>query len=382
MKILFLSPIWGILTATPKFGAVWGRPQQIASGLARDGHVILYVQGPIYLHLKTLPLILNSGNLFLRKKMTAHITVVNVFLPPFQGRLRFVLNRLRVPLLNLYLKFFGFNPDVAIFYDTQYNFLLDTLKSMDTKIIYDCVDEVSGFPGLPDVAATLKEERELVSNSSIVIATSELLCLKLSKINPNCFYIPNGADVSHFVKNAKTGEKIPELELLRHPIIGYIGAISEWFDAELVCKLADLHPEYSILLIGPVTYGPERFEQHPNITLLGAKKYEVIPQYLSYMDVCLVPFKINKLTLAINPVKLYEYLVAGKPVVSTALPEICNNASDLVYIGKDCEDFIKKVEIAVNEAQDKAVISRRIAYSRENSWEKRVEKIEKLLKSI
>jgi len=98
----------------------------------------------------------------------------------------------------------------------------------------------------------------------------------------------------------------------------------------------------------------------------------------------LIPFKINRLTLASNPIKLYEYLSAGKPVVSTALPEVCENASDLVYIARDEEDFVRKVEEAVKEAEspNKELIMRRINFAKENSWEKRIETIEKLLQSI
>ena len=91
---------------------------------------------------------------------------------------------------------------------------------------------------------------------------------------------------------------------------------------------------------------------------------------------------LSRLTLASNPIKIYEYLAAGKPVVSTALPEVCENASGLVYIAKDEGDFIRKVEEAVKEAEspNKELIMRRIKFAKENSWEKRIEIIEKLLK--
>jgi hypothetical protein len=384
LKILFLSPIWGILNPTPAFGALWERPQHIASILAKNGHRILYVQGPMYVHPTTLPRIINGGNLFLTRKITAQLSAVNLYLPPFEdSSLRFVSDILGVSTLKLILKRLRFNPDVAVIYNIQYTHFSDALKSMGTKIVYDCVDEASGFSFVRDIAAIMKEERKLVSNSSIVITTSEVLRQRLSKLNSNCFYIPNAADVARFTNTAKTHERIPEMELLRHPIVAYVGAISDWFDVDLVCRLAELHPEYSILLVGPVRYGLEKFKQNPNIILLGPKKYEVIPEYLSYMDVCLIPFKINKLTLAANPIKMYEYLAAGKPVVSTALPEICNNASEFVYIGKNEEDFIRKVEEAVEEPKKphyEAVVARRVRFAEDNSWEKRVDAFERLLR--
>jgi glycosyltransferase involved in cell wall biosynthesis len=383
LKILILSPIFGMLTLSPMISALWERPQQIASRLARDGHTMLYLQGPLYLD--ALAWIIKSGNLFLRKKITDQLTAVNMFLPPFQGRLKSVSDSLQVPIFRLYLSSLRFKPEVAIFYGIQYVSLLHTLRSMGTKILYDCVDEVSGFSNVVDVGRLLNEEKNLATSSSIVIATSETLRQKLSKLNSNCFLIPNGADVPHFLKATKTSEKIPELEHLRHPIIGYSGAISDWFDVELVCRLAESHPEYSILLVGTVNYGIEKFKQHPNITLLGVRKYEVLPKYLAYMDVCLIPFKINKLTLASNPIKMYEYLAAGKPVVSTDLPEVRASASELVYIGKDGQDFIGKVEGAVDEtrkSKNKTMAARRIRFAQNNSWEKRVDMYEKLLTSL
>lgn len=390
LKILILSPMALPIYLPAASPILWQRPQQIASRLSQRGHTILYLQGPTYLHRRNLVSVIGSGNLFLRKKITNQLNAVQMFLPPPPqflpppySKLGFVSNSLGVQIFRLYLSSLHFKPDVAIFYFTTYNFLLGTLKSMGTKIVYDCVDEVSCFDNVVDVAGVLREEKDLVTNSSIVIVTSQVLRQKLSKLNSNCFYIPNGADVTHFLKATKTSEKIPEMEHLRHPIIGYHGTISEWFDAELVCRLAELHPEYSILIVGPVRHGLEKFKRHPNITLVGAKKYEVIPKYMAYMDVCLIPFKINKLTLAVNPVKLYEYLAAGKPVVSTALPEVCNNASEFVYVGKNEEDFIRKVEEAVEEPKKpdyEAIVARRVRFAEDNSWEKRIDTFERLLR--
>jgi glycosyltransferase involved in cell wall biosynthesis len=381
LKILILSPIFLPIYLPAASTFLWERPQQIASRLARDGHTILYLQGPLYLD--DLSWIINSENLFLRKKITSQLSAVNMFLPPFQDKLKFVSNSLQVLIFKLYLRSLHFEPEVAIFYGIEYVSLLHTLRSMGTKILYDCVDEVSGFSNVVDVARVLREEKDLVTNSSIVIVTSQALHQKLSKLNSNCFYIPNGADVPHFLKATKASEKIPEIEHLRHPIIGYTGAISDWFDVELVCRLAELHPEYSVLIVGPVGHGLEKFKRHPNITLVGVKKYEVVPKYLAYMDVCLIPFKINKLTLASNPIKLYEYLAAGKPVVSTALPEVCNNASEFVYVGKNEGDFIRKVEEAVEEPKKpeyEAIVAGRVRFAQDNSWEKRIDVFERLLR--
>jgi glycosyltransferase involved in cell wall biosynthesis len=134
-----------------------------------------------------------------------------------------------------------------------------------------------------------------------------------------------------------------------------------------------------------VAHGKNEMQQYPNIFLLGVKPYSLLPYYLSCMDVCLIPFTINKLTLAANPVKLYEYLAAGKPVVSTELPEVLINASEVASIAKNDVDFIRKVECAVHaskDPQEKSRVLKRITFAKENSWQKRVEGIEKVIVSL
>jgi hypothetical protein len=384
LRILILSPVWGMLTPyrAHAYEVLWERPQQMASRLARDGHTVLYVQGPLYLN--ALSWIIRSRNLFLRKKIAGRLSAANMFLP-FQGKLKFVSDGLQVPILRLYLSLLGFEPEVAVFYGIEYVPLLNILRSLGAKILYDCVDELSGFSTVVDVARVLRDEKDIVANSSAVIAVSQALRRKLSRLSSNCVYLPNGADVPHFLEAANAGEKVPEIERLGHPIVGYSGAVYDWFDADLVCKLAELHPEYSVLIVGPVGYGLEEFRKHPNITLVGVKKYDVVPKYVAYMDVCLIPFKINKLTLATCPIKLYEYLAAGKPVVSTAVPEVRNNASQFVYVGEGREDFIRKVEEAVEESKkpgNEAIVARRVKFAEDNSWEKRLDVFERLLRQV
>jgi glycosyltransferase involved in cell wall biosynthesis len=172
----------------------------------------------------------------------------------------------------------------------------------------------------------------------------------------------------------------PEVSSLKHPVIGFVGAIYDWIDIDLICELADTHPEYSILLVGPVSFGKENFEARQNVTMVGTKPYQSLPTYLANIDVCLIPFKLNDITLASNPIKMYEYLASGKPVVSTALPEIIRNGIGVVYIGKNHEDFIKKVERAVTETKDETAAFERVDFARKNSWDSRVDVMLQLFK--
>jgi len=376
LNVLYLSCApWGFL---------WSRPQQIPSRLAERGSInILYVQDPIYLFPQSLIASYRKKDVFLRKKVTDNLSVTNLFLPAFFGRLEFLKEKYGSIVLRSRLKYLNFKPEVAIFYSYTYAFLLPSLNSMNIKIVYDCPDDFSAFSGVPDVSKALRTEENLIADSSVVTAVSKVLCKRISKINSHCFYVPNGVDFDHFHKARWLVDKPQEISPLPHPIVGFIGSVEDWINIELICKLAQSHPEYSILLIGPVTFGLEELQKYPNIIMLGARKYESLPSYLSCIDVCLIPFKINRLTSASNPVKLYEYLATGKPVVSTPLPEVCDNVSELVYISKDDEDFIRKVEEAVEEPKKpdyEAMVARRVRFAEDNSWEKRIDVFEKLLR--
>jgi glycosyltransferase involved in cell wall biosynthesis len=376
-----------ILSIVP-WGALLERPQQIASRLALRGHNVIYFNPMIYLP-SSLPGYCKekkiSTMLFFFSRIGENLYVANVFLPPFLGKLKFVNEKLGLLISRAYLELLHLKPEVAIFYYYKYAFLLDSLQSRGVKILYECVDDHSNFPRSPDVSKIIEAETHLVLNSSFVTASSRKLYERISRITSNCVYVPNAADFEHFQKTLEIKETPKEIQNLQHPIIGFIGMVKEWIDIDLLCQLAKLHPEYSILLVGPIDYGRDKLERCSNISMLGAKKYELLPQYLAFMDICLIPFKINNLTLASNPIKLYEYLAAGKPVVSTAIPEVRRNAAHLVRVAKDEDDFIRKVEKVVSEndrPESEAARPKRIEFARNNSWEKRVDTIEKLLINI
>jgi glycosyltransferase involved in cell wall biosynthesis len=191
-------------------------------------------------------------------------------------------------------------------------------------------------------------------------------------------------DFDHFNSAAKGIVTLDELSTLRHPVIGFIGALYNWIDVDLICRIAEVHPEYSVLLVGPVAAESNQLEKYSNIVTVGAKPYGILPSYLSNIDVCIIPFKLNDITLASNPIKMYEYLAAGKPVVSTALPEVLKVASDLVYVSKDEVDFIKKIEMAILELEhnNDTSVTARMNFARKNSWESRVEVMEKFLHEL
>lgn len=243
------------------------------------------------------------------------------------------------------------------------------------KIIYDCMDEHAGFS--TNEEAMLSNEEMLARECDILVTTSRPLCEKMRKYNANCTLIPNAADFEHF-------SVLPSNDLLKEmkkPIIGYYGAISDWFDNELIEYLAAKRKDWSFVFIGH-TFGSNlsKLEKMPNVHFLGEKPYSELPEYLYWFDVCIIPFKLNELILATNPVKFYEFISSGRKVVSVRLPELLPYEKYL-YLAGDKDEFLGKIEEALTE-NDAELVSDRIAVAKENTWDKRFEKLSAEIKEV
>lgn len=249
------------------------------------------------------------------------------------------------------------------------------LKNMfDFPIVADCVDEIQGFSNIHQ--NRVKEEKLLIELSDQVICSSTYLYHKISSMSKNVVLIPNGGDFKHF---NKFNHKL--LADYVKPIVGYFGAIAEWFDTDLVEFLVSSRPELTFVFIGD-TYGSnlDKLRKFENVFFLGERPYSELPNYLHSFDVCIIPFKINKLTKAAHPIKIYEYFAAGKPVVTTNMPELVM-MKDLCYVVHDKNDFLAKLDIALVE-NNKDLVKKRMEYAEMNTWEKRFDVLYATLENI
>ncbi|MBM3121673.1 MAG: glycosyltransferase [Chloroflexi bacterium] len=247
------------------------------------------------------------------------------------------------------------------------------------KIVYDCLDRHSGFA--TNDAAMLDEEEPLARASDLVTATSQELYDTMATLNIRCLLLPNAADFTHF--SAAVGDAPPGLQQVRKPIIGYIGAIAEWFDCALVGKLAHLKPQWTFALVGgTATADLKPLRGLPNVHLLGEQPYQTLPAYLHAFDACLIPFRRTPLTAATNPVKFYEYLSAGKPCVAVPLPELLSYEGEgLVYLAEDAAGFASQIERALAE-DSPARAARRMQFASRHTWEDRFRRLDRAIRSI
>jgi glycosyltransferase involved in cell wall biosynthesis len=239
------------------------------------------------------------------------------------------------------------------------------------------VDEWSAFSFLDGKLMREMEER-LIAQSDLVIASAEALYTSKRHLNPKTYLVPHGVDGEHFAQaRRETTEIAPELKGLLSPIIGFWGLIHEWIDLDLLQLVATRHPEWSVVLVGKVGVDCSALRRMPNVHFVGTRSYESLPGFARGFTAAMLPFKINRLTDSVNPIKLREYLAAGLPVVSTALPEVLQ-FSGVVRIGATPEEFVRELEIAVRDTGD-AAARRRMEAVREDTWLARVEHISTLV---
>lgn len=245
------------------------------------------------------------------------------------------------------------------------------------KLIYDCMDDWRNWPSEPKPGArSLSDQDELVRESDLLIVTSRELRDSFAKDGATAEIIPNAADFEFF----QNGSPNSTLDAIPRPVVGYYGAIADWFDLNLMTEVAASRPQYSFVLIGQVTVdGIGKLKKLPNVHLLGEKPYRELPGYLSQFAVCTLPFTVNQLTRAVDPVKIYEYLSQGKPVVSVPLPEL-SALSELLYFAQGPAEFAEQIDRAV-AVSDETLRQKRISFASQNTWASRVEALDRAIRT-
>ncbi len=241
---------------------------------------------------------------------------------------------------------------------------------MPQVVVYDCMDELSGFLGAPPELRA--REQELFSRADVVFTGGMSLYESKRKQHGNVHAFPSSIDVAHFRQaNGAPGE--PEDQVaIPHPRAGFYGVLDERFDIRLVAGVARLRPDVHFVLIGPVVkIDPASLPVGANLHYLGAKKYAELPAYLAGWDVAILPFARNESTRFISPTKTPEYLAAGKSVVSTPIHDVVHGYGDegLVAIAGTAIEFASALDAALDPATSvwREAVEAKLAT---NSWDK------------
>jgi glycosyltransferase involved in cell wall biosynthesis len=367
MPVRYTLDMHVVYTGHVGFRPEAGTPYHLSVALARYLSVS-YVNPPLSLTrwLQLRPLWQSVGGL--------QLSILSVIAP---GELRFLPRRWRQKPLDLWMtplvvrRLRRYPPESLILWVSNSALALRLHRVLQPRLT--CYHRLDDFGAMD--AALEPLERALERIADLIFVVSPNLIAQHQQRGRDAILLPNGVNVPLFLQAVSPDTVVPvQLARLPSPRVGFVGWLTpRWIDLELMLEIARLRPDWSLALIGPkVAWEPPPLP--PNVHLLGFRPYHQLPNYLKGLDVCLVPFKDNAITQGASPLKLYEYLAAGRAVVSTPVPDL-PTFGDLVWQAHTAREFVAAIEDALPHAHDPTLQQRRIEAVKPHSWEARAETV-------
>ncbi len=344
------------------------RPQHIAKGLADCGRRVFYVE--MQFAGDELEIVTHGDKLF-----RVRLSLRDVgYIQPYTGRPNPEQTQRWVSAFHQLCSCVKATSFTQIVIQHPYWWQMARHLSPEFQVVFDCMDDISGFSNTEQFLLDL--ESDLLSKCDKLIVSSRHLLEKYAHHRPPTL-IRNAAEITHFA-GADGGArscsflKNQSVSRSRDVIrVGYVGAIAEWFDTDLVREVALSDTGCEFHLCGAVSVKqPVELAEIPNIFMHGEIPYSEVPGFIQAMDVMIIPFKILPIIQACDPVKFYEYSAMGKPTVSTALPELAR-ASHLALFASTPEEFSRQIHEACKKAKDPDFVRQLIGFAAQNTWEHR-----------
>lgn len=379
---------------------LWTNRQHVALRLAKRGWRVLYVEPRLFL-LKMLlgnfPGKMGKAAWFWRSnvpsKFSDNLWVVSQFnvLPKSRefaaiSTINHWLNKFSI---KIHAYFLGFKNPAILIYDTE---AAQYLKEFPySTIIYDCVDDHRAQAGVSrNSSLVAREEKAIAVRADAISVTTEILLERFQKLNENVFLNPNAADIDRFLE---CGEEEPDdMKIIPHPRIGVVGAIDDYkIDIDLLKEVAQAKTDWYFVLIGPVDYAAIQNQKNdpskdktninelndlPNIHFLGQREYDIVPKYVTSFDVAMIPYKKSAYNDSSFPLKFWEFMASGKPIVATGATPL-KKFQFLFEWAESKEEFIRAIENALNDTPEKETL--RVNEAKKHDWRRRVDVLEKLL---
>ena len=371
---------------------LWQGHQEIMATLASQGTQVLFIEntGVRNPQLRDLPRIRRrlvnwwrSLQGFRKERENLYIFSPLVLPFPYSRLARWINRWLLVTAIQRWMRATEFGqPVIWTFLPSPLT--IDVIQRIQhAALIYYCIDSFSD--STPAAQRIVASEETLFRQADLVFATSRQLYDRASRWNRAVHLFPFGVSQDAFERVRESVNGPPEeLRGLQRPIVGYVGGIHQWIDQELLCHAARALPHYSFALVGPVQTDIRRVLREPNIVCLGQKPHEQVLEYVRYFDVGIIPYRLTEYTRNVYPTKLNEYHVMGKPVVSTALPEVLafnQRYHELVSIGTSGEEFPAAIERALQQDTPR-LRERRVATAHDNAWNRRITEMQGLIDQV
>lgn len=243
------------------------------------------------------------------------------------------------------------------------------------RVVYDAVDDLAGFDW--STPALLEAERKLLQVAELTFAVSDRLVEMLAPLAKRVYRLPNGVnpEPSLHLRNSLPSRRWGA------PVFGYVGSLAEWVDTSLMADVARAHPNGTVVVAGAAAGADlAPLQNLPNVVMLGQLPHDDLPALLAQCDVGLVPFRTDRPRLeSADSIKVYEYLAAGLPVVTTPYGDV-RKLGDLLHLAHDRSSFLSAVSAALGQ-QTQEQVERRLAFARQNSWLARAKEALSLLDS-
>jgi glycosyltransferase involved in cell wall biosynthesis len=353
--------VWFLPTQT-WYSTHFQRPQQMARALAAAGCPVVYGEPWAMQHITSV-----QG----RTDATFHGV----------KELSTKLHLVRWPTQHLRRLIAEAAPDAILMqWPTQVDLLPEESKSM---VVYEMIDDHDLLPGADETFRV--NHRKWVRNADVLVATADDLLAQLKPLRPDVLLLPNAVVMEDWTKAAAADVPADLAAARKAPVVvAYYGTIADWFDWGLWEGAARARRDWSFVLIGPPYDGRTdavhaRVGLHPNMHYLGPKPYQSLPAYVAHCDVMAIPFVLNSITHSCSPVKLFEYMAAGKPVVASPMREILKYRS--VLFAETPEDFVKRIEMGLRQREDPAYRQTLEREARENTWQERAEALRHAIES-
>jgi len=259
--------------------------------------------------------------------------------------------------------------------------VLDLAEAISHKsFVYYCTDN---FAATSLYAKRIVRYEEMVLKAAdVVFVMSKNMAQKFSVFNKQITCVPMGVDTDRFLNTGAILSKPSEMEHIKTPIIGYVGGIRDSVDQELVVFLAKQLSDFTFVFVGPIQTDIAYMKKYKNIIFTGQKSHNELSRYIKYFDVSIIPYKKDDYTDSISPAKLNEYLIMGKPVISTRLEEIdnFNKENSVLYIADTYQEFLNNIIEAIKD-DSKTLKDKRVEIAKSNSWDKKLENMSNIIET-
>ncbi len=303
---------------------------------------------------------------------------------PFFNKSR-LINRLNQKKLARYVKkkmaLHGFDHPILWAYSHTCADIVDLIPH--SALVYHCVDRHSAFKGLLDPELVDSMEYDLTKKADMVFCTAKGLQQRLLPYNPKAQFIPNGANYELFSQASNDLPCPDELKDITGPVLGFTGALQECIEYGFVAHCAKLRPDWTFVFIGNRLPSAQLcgIDSMSNVRLLGIRPQSQLPQYMARFDVCLNLFKSDELTKDVSPLKFYEYLCTGKPIVTTPEPQQVMEFKNMIYVAATADEFVEKCSQAIEE-NSTLQRQQRMESGNNCSWDSRAAQFVSILKDM